>query len=178
MKRLASIKRKNKNRNRTTFTNVAPTKLSVLVQGAWTFATLETPTIQNSEQEYFYMPYRYGVVATNQNDPIKTFARWNAGGYVARNSQGNLSIVSAESFRRQFPPKRLDPPMVPYTSANLTDPLFLTKVVRKERAKDSNTIQIGNRTFESTTPNRTIVIQSSGEQTSPPPTLVDNPDYP
>ena len=141
------------------------TKLSVEYEGQWVFATLATPTRVTETQSFYLISYPFGLVKQAERNPRKTTLNGKIGSYVAKNNDGTLTVVTKEEYDRLFPRSLKDRPYTPVTSDALTDPNYLTTIVRKSRAKDSNTIQVGtNNTFTSVNANTSIIITPAGVQ--------------
>lgn len=141
------------------------TKVGVRYEGQWVFATLAVPTRKTRTQDLYLISYPFGLVKQAERNPAKTSWNGKAGSYIAKSSDGTLAIITPEDYARLFPRKDINPPSKPITSSNLTDPNYITNTVRKSRAEDSNTIQVGTtNTFTSVDPNRSIIITPAGVQ--------------
>mgnify|MGYP003632638951 CR=1 FL=1 len=159
-----------KKRSKTTYSNSLDsplTQVSVYDAGRWFFATLASPTYSNLTQDFYLMSYKFGILRENQIDPAAPAQMDEAGGYVAKDKMGMLSIVAADQIEKIFPRIITDVPITPLTSTSLTDPNFITNIVRKTRNLESNSIQVGtDREFSNQTPRTTIIIMDSGVQHS------------
>jgi len=143
------------------------TQVSIYDKGRWFFATLATPTYSNLTQNYYLISFKFGILRENQSNPATPAQLSEAGAYVAKDKMGMLSIVAADQIEKIFPRIITDVPVTPLTSTSLTNPNFLTSIVRKTRNLESNTIQVGtDREFSNQTPRTTIIVLDSGVQQS------------
>tara|TARA_R110000796_G_C14391212_1_gene416465 strand:+ start:128 stop:721 length:594 start_codon:yes stop_codon:yes gene_type:complete len=140
------------------------TRLSVYFEGQWTFATLSTPTRSTETQSFYLISYSFGLVRQGVANPAQRALNGEAGSYAIQDRDGSLSMATPAQYEQLFPRILVDRPAPPTTSQLLQDPNYLTNVVRKSRNEGSNTIQVGNNTFNNTVSNQTIVILPSGQQ--------------
>ena len=140
------------------------TQLSVYFEGRWTFAEFSTPTRTTETQSFYLISYPFGLVRQGVANPAQRALNGDAGSYAIQDRDGSLSVATPAQYEQLFPRILVDRPAPPTTSQLLQDPNYLTNVVRKSRNEDSNTIQVGNNTFNNTVANQTIVILPSGQQ--------------
>jgi hypothetical protein len=143
------------------------TQVSVYDSGRWSFAALDSPTYSNLTQDFYLISYKFGILRENQSDPATPAQIAEAGAYIAKDKMGSLTIIAADQVEKIFPRIITDVPVTPSTSASLTDPKFITNIVRKTRNEESNSIQVGtDRQFANQAPRTTIIILDSGVQRS------------
>ena len=106
------------------------TKLSVYINGRWEFATLSNPIITKDDQSYYRMVYRFGLTKDSVNDPAKFSQLGEPGDYVAMDSTGELSLVKKQQYNQIFPQQNIKPKKMLDSSAKLSDPNYITKIVR------------------------------------------------
>jgi hypothetical protein len=106
------------------------TKLVVYLNGSWQFASLTNPLRTDEGQSYYRIDKRFGLVRSTSNNPKNAKIFGDAGEYIAVDSTGEMSLVKADQYKRLFPASN-PTPNPPTSSKELSDPNFLTNIVRK-----------------------------------------------
>jgi hypothetical protein len=80
-------------------------KISIRRQGTWLFASVPADKfVRETRSARFYLINEpFGLVRFDRTNPKKTSFRGLPGDYISRDSQGNLTLVTAEEYRRKFP---------------------------------------------------------------------------
>lgn len=117
-------------------------KISVRRQGTWTFASIPVDKFarETKSARYYLISEPFGLVRYDRNNPKKTSFRGLAGDYISRDSDGNLSLVTAEQFRLKFPIPDETVRYAPLTSADYS------KKPVEETASPSSNISTSNST--------------------------------
>lgn len=84
------------------------TRISVQRAGQWTFATIPEDSFarKTKTQRFYLINESFGLCLSNQNNPRKRYSRGLPGDYIAADPDGNLTIVTAADYARQFPKDR------------------------------------------------------------------------
>ena len=160
-----------------TKTELPLTRLSVYLKGKWTFANFGTPINTTETQSFYLVSYPFGLIRQGVNNPAKRSVRGKPGSYVIISLDGSLTMATPEQYAMIFPRRIIDTPPPKQTSEMLKNPNHMTDVMRKARNEGSNTIQVGNKTFNNTDPKGSILILPSGEQVLKPSTPPPVPGY-
>ena len=153
------------------------TRLSVYLKGKWTFADFGTPTNATETQSFYLVSYHFGLVRQGVQDPSTRSVRGKPGSYAILDRDGSLTMATPEQYETIFPRRILDTLPPSPTSEMLKNPNHITNTIRKSRNEGSNTIQVGNKTFNNTDPKGSITILPSGQQVLKPSTPPPVPGY-
>ena len=84
------------------------TRISINRSGQWVFATIPEDTFarKTKTQRFYLINEPFGLCLSNQNNPKKRYSRGLPGDYIAADPNGNLTIVTAADYARQFPKDR------------------------------------------------------------------------
>jgi hypothetical protein len=137
------------------------TRLSVYLNGRWSFAAPSSATRITEDQKFYLISYPFGLIKSGGNNPANYSIKGEPGDYVAINNQGFLSLVTKSNYSLLFPnPQQI--PTAPPTSTLLKNPNFLTKTQAESVDKDSDKVLIGDRTFSlpSTTKQTIKIIET------------------
>ena len=93
-------------------------RISLLRNGIWTFATIPPDRFvrETKTQRFYLINELFGLCVFNQNNPKKTKFRGKSGDYIAADINGNLTLVTAEDYRRKFPKEAPSNMVMPLTS--------------------------------------------------------------
>ena len=134
-------------------------RLTIYLNGRWSFAGLTNPVKATAEQFFFKIPFVFGLVESGVTDPTKFAQKGKAGSYVSQDRQrGQLAIVTEDQYFQLFP-LASQTPTPPDSSELLRDPNYLTKTQVESVNKDSDKVLVGDKTFSITsTLNKTLTI--------------------
>jgi hypothetical protein len=107
------------------------TQLSVKVNGGWQFATLQRASKRLNGLSYYRIQFPFGLVNSRANDPKIIMEYGDPGDYVAMDRLGELSLVKKDMYDLQFAKPNTRPEVRPVNSKKLSDPKFITDIVRK-----------------------------------------------
>lgn len=109
------------------------TNVSIYRDGRWVFAGLNNLKKTSQGQNFYLMSNPFGLLKEGTQDPKIITLRGEPGDYVAIDSTGTVSMVTAEQFNQLFPAPNLDPPKTSNNSEQLKDPKFLTDILNKNK---------------------------------------------
>jgi hypothetical protein len=134
-------------------------RLTIYLNGRWSFAGLTNPVRVTAEQFFFKIPFVFGLTKSGVTDPRKFAQKGEAGAYVSQDRQrGQLAIVTEDQYLQLFP-LASQTPTPPESSELLRDPNYLTKTQVESVNKDSDKVLVGDKTFSITsTLNKTLTI--------------------
>ena len=106
------------------------TQLSVKVNGGWQFATLQRASKRLNGLSYYRIQFPFGLVNSRANNPKIIMEYGDPGDYVAMDRLGELSLVKKDMYDMLFARPK-NPVTRPVSSKKLSDPKFITDIVRK-----------------------------------------------
>jgi len=107
------------------------TQLSVKANGRWQFTTLARASKRAEGLSYYRIQFPFGLVNSKTRDPKIIMQYGEPGDYVSIDRLGELSLVKKDMYDLRFPKKDTRPQTIPTTSKKLSDPKFITDIVRK-----------------------------------------------
>lgn len=114
------------------------TKLSVYVNGKWQFASIEGASfISDGNQNIYRGRTKFALIPNNVNDPKSGELFGEPGDYIGIDSQGELSLLTAEQYKQRFP-RRINPQTPADSSKKLKNPDYITEIVRGSQPAPSN----------------------------------------
>ena len=122
------------------------TRLSVYLNGRWSFAAPSSATRITEDQSFYLINYPFGLIKSGGNDPANYSVKGHPGDYVSIDKLGALALVTEANYNLLFP-KDQQVPVSPPSSEKLRDPNFLTKTQLESVDKDSDKVLIGDRVF-------------------------------
>lgn len=115
------------------------TKLSVYVNGKWQFASIQGASfISDGNQNIYKGRTKFALIPNNVNDPKSGELFGEPGDYIGIDSQGELSLLTAEQYKQRFP-RKINPQTPADTSKKLKNPNYITEIVRGSTPAPSNT---------------------------------------
>jgi hypothetical protein len=118
--------------------NNPTTKLSILYQGSWSFATPTQEVVKTEKQSIYRIDYKFGLVKQNEELPNKITQIGNKGDYVSLDPAGVMSLMTASEYKRIYKKVQNKEPLISRSSKNLRDPNFLTKVLQESPTSSYN----------------------------------------
>ncbi len=122
------------------------TKLSVYLNGRWSFAQLQNPIRSTVDQTFFRIDYIFGLHTATSTKPANYKVKGKPGEYVSVDKAGRMDVVTVENYTLLFP-KAQQTPLTTPDSDLLKNPNFLTKTQLESVDKDSDKVLIGDREF-------------------------------
>ena len=114
------------------------TKLSVYVNGKWQFASIQGASfISDGNQNIYRGRTKFALIPNNVNDPKSGELFGEPGDYIGIDSQGELSLLTAEQYKQRFP-RKINPQIPADTSRKLKNPDYITEIVRGSQPAPSN----------------------------------------
>jgi len=116
-------------------------KISVRRQGRWVFASIDASKFTREQRgtKFYLISEPFGLVRYDVQNPKKTAARGLAGDYISSDSEGNLTLVTAQDFKRKFPTPNLTVQYAPLTSENFKDRNYSQESSEGTATTNSNT---------------------------------------
>ncbi len=99
-------------------------KISVRRRGRWVFASIPSNTFTREVPgaRFYLISEAFGLVRFDRTNPKKRSFTGQPGDYISRDSKGNLTLVTAEQYRRKFPIPDQTVRYAPLTSEQYQDP--------------------------------------------------------
>ena len=141
------------------------TKISVYLNGRWSFATLQNPLRSTVDQQFFRIDHPFGLHPERSTNPAKYKVKGKPGEYVSVDRTGTMDLVTVEAYTLRFPAAQQIPLTTP-DSDLLKNPNFLTKTQLESVDKDSDKVLIGDKEFSlpSTTKKTLSIIETPAGQ--------------
>ena len=130
-------------------------QLCVYINGSWQFAVPTSPVKQTDYNtvSYYKINKKFGITNSSIKNPAKTVKRGEAGDYLVENASQEYGIMKASEYKRLFPAplqtSQGGQKTHTVTSAALTNPKFITNIVKENEKPSSNRL---NNPTSTTTP--------------------------